>query len=64
MWTAPDVPTEFKARATDGPRAEVEALRRARQPFRKIAAKVGLSRSTVARIGKSCGLSYLPALAP
>ena len=26
--------------------------------------KVGLSRSTVARIGKSCGLSYLSALAP
>ena len=48
-------PHRVQARTTDGQRAEVEALRRARQPFWKIGAKVGLSRATVARIGKSQG---------
>ncbi len=42
----------------------IEALRRARQPFWTIAAKVGLSPATVARIGKSMGLSRLAALDP
>ena len=57
-------PGKLQTRASDDQRAEVEALRRARQPFWKIAAKVGLSRATVARIGKSCGLSHLSALDP
>ena len=57
-------PHRVQNRTTDGQRAEVEALRRARQPFWKIAAKVGLSRATVARVGKSCGLSHLSALSP
>lgn len=57
-------PHRVQARTTDGQRAEVAALRRARQPFWKIAALVGLSRATVARIGKSCGLSHLSALDP
>ena len=57
-------PHRVQSRTTDGQRAEVEALRRARQPFWKIAASVGLSRATVARVGKSCGLSHLSALDP
>jgi hypothetical protein len=42
--------------------AEVEALRRARQPFWKIAREARLSRATVARIAKAKGLSRLSAL--
>ncbi len=42
----------------------VEALRRQRMPFWKIAASVGLSRATAARIGKAKGLSRLSALEP
>ena len=42
----------------------IEALRRARQPFWKIAAQVGLSPASVARIGKSMGLSRLSSLDP
>ena len=57
-------PHRLRTRATDLQRCEVEALRRARQPFWRIAASVGLSRATVARIGKSCGLSHLSALDP
>jgi hypothetical protein len=57
-------PHRARSRTTDRQRAEVEALRRARQPFWKIAAKVGLSRATAARVGKSCGLSHLSALDP
>ena len=41
-----------------------EAMRRKRMPFWKIAAKVGLSRATAARIGKARGLSLLSALEP
>jgi len=44
--------------------AEVEALRRLRQPCWKIAKKTGLSRATVARICKRTGLSRLSALVP
>jgi len=57
-------PHQLQTRATDDQRAKVETLRRTRQPFWKIAASVGLSRATVARIGKSCGLSHLSALNP
>ena len=39
-------------------------MRRKRMPFWKIAAKVGLSRATAARIGKARGLSLLSALEP
>ena len=39
-------------------------MRRKRMPFWKIAAKVGLSRATAARIGKARGLSPLSALEP
>jgi transposase len=45
-------------------RKTIEVLRRARQPFWKIAVKVGLSPATVARIGKSMGISRLSALNP
>ena len=57
-------PRKLQTRATGDQRARVEALRRLRQPFWKIAAAVGLSRATVARIGKSMGLSHLSALDP
>ena len=57
-------PHGLQTRTTGDQRAEVEALRRIRQPFWKIAASVGLSRATAARIGKSCGLSHLSALDP
>ena len=57
-------PHRLQTRATELQRTEVEALRRARQPFWRIAASVGLSRATAARIGKSCGLSHLSALDP
>ena len=57
-------PRKLQSRATNDQRGEVEALRRLRQPFWKIAGKVGLSRATVARIGKAKGLSHLSALDP
>ena len=57
-------PHQLQTRTTADQRAKVEALRRLRQPFWKISASVGLSRATVARIGKSCGLSHLSALDP
>ena len=69
-------PRQLQTRARDGQRADVEVLRRARQPFWSEgmtatgpkecpnAASVGLSRATVARVGKSCGLSHLSALSP
>lgn len=57
-------PHQMQTRTTDDQRASVEALRRIRQPFWRIAALVGLSRATVARIGKACGLSHLSALDP
>ena len=44
--------------------AEVEKLRRLRQPCWKIAVQTGLSRATVARICKRKGLSRLSALEP
>jgi len=43
---------------------QIEMLRRARQSFWKIAAKVELNPATVARIGKSMGLSRLSSLDP
>ena len=57
-------PHRLQSRTTGDQRAKVEALRRQRQPFWKIAATVALSRATVARIGKACGLSHLSALDP
>jgi hypothetical protein len=43
---------------------QVEALRRNRQSFLKIARETGLSRATVARAGKAKGLSRLSNLDP
>lgn len=57
-------PHQMQTLTTDDQRTSVEALRRIRQPFWRIAASVGLSRATVARIGKACGLSHLSALDP
>ena len=57
-------PHRLQTGTTADQRARVEALRRIRQPFWRIAATVGLSRATAARIGKSCGLSHLSALDP
>ena len=57
-------PHQVQTRTTDDQRTMVEALRRQRQPFWRIAASVGLSRATAARIGKACGLSHLSALDP
>ena len=57
-------PHKLQTRASDVQRAGVEALRRIRQPFWKIAASVGLSRATGARTHKSCRLSHLSALDP
>jgi transposase len=57
-------PHRLQKRVNTAQLEEIEALRRARQPFWKIAARVGLSRATVARIGKSMGLSRLSALDP
>jgi transposase len=51
-------------RITCDQRLKVESLRRARQPFWKIAAELGLSCATAARIGKAKGLSRLSALDP
>ena len=57
-------PHHLQTRATDAQTDKVEALRRARQPFWRIAHEVGLSRATVARIGKAKGLGRLSALDP
>ena len=57
-------PHRLQTRATDAQKNKVEALRRSRQPFWRIAGEVGLSRATVARIGKARGLSRLSALDP
>ena len=55
-------PHRLRTRITSNQIAQVEALRRACQPFWKIARKAGLSRATVARIAKAKGLSRLSAL--
>ena len=55
-------PHRLRTRITSHQIAQVEALRRARQPFWKIARATGLSRATVARIAKAKGLSRLSAL--
>lgn len=57
-------PHRLQTRATDAQKHKVEGLRRSRQPFWRIAREVGLSRATVARIGKAKGLSRLSALDP
>src|SRR5580704_4097810 len=55
-------PHRRRIRITSHQIAQVEALRRARQPFWKIAREAGLSLSSVARIAKTKGLSRLSAL--
>jgi transposase InsO family protein len=55
-------PHRLRTRITPHEIAQVEALRRARQPFWKIAREAGLSRATVARIAKTKGLNRLSAL--
>jgi transposase len=55
-------PHRLRTRITSHQIAQVEALRRARQPFWKIAREAGLSLSSVARIAKTKGLSRLSAL--
>ncbi len=55
-------PHRLRTRITSHQIAQVETLRRARQPFWKIARATGLSRATVARIAKAKGLSRLSAL--
>jgi transposase InsO family protein len=57
-------PHRLRTRVTSEQIAQVEALRRNRQPFWKIARETKLSRATVARIGKAKGLSRLSSLAP
>ena len=57
-------PHRRRTRITSHQIAQVEALRRTRQPFWKIAREAGLSRATVARIAKAKGLSRLSALDP
>lgn len=57
-------PHRVRVKATDEQRGRIESLRRERQPLWKIAAIVGLSRATVARIAKAQGLSRLSALDP
>ncbi len=57
-------PHRLRTRVTSEQIMQVEALRRARQPFWKIARETGLSRATVARIGKAKGLSRLSNLDP
>jgi predicted transcriptional regulator len=55
-------PHRLRTRITSNQIAQVEALRRARQPFWKIAREAGLSLGPVARIAKAKGLSRLSAL--
>ena len=57
-------PHRLRTRITSHQIAQVEALRRTRQPFWKIAREAGVSRATVARIAKAKGLSRLSALDP
>jgi transposase len=57
-------PHKLRTAVTLEQRRQIEALRRARQPFWKIAQAIGLSVATVARIGKDIGLSRLSALNP
>jgi transposase len=57
-------PHRLRTRVTSEQIMQVEALRRNRQPFWKIARETGLSRATVARIGKAKGLSRLSNLDP
>jgi transposase InsO family protein len=57
-------PHRLRTRVTSEQILQVEALRRNRQPFWKIARETRLSRATVARIGKAKGLSRLSALDP
>jgi hypothetical protein len=57
-------PHRMQPRPGDDRRTRVEGLRRARQPFRKIAASVGLSCAAVARTGKPCGFGHLSAPDP
>ena len=52
-------PHRLRTRITSN---QIKALRRARQPFWKIAREAGLSLSSVARIAKTKGLSRLSAL--
>ncbi|HEY4846789.1 MAG TPA: helix-turn-helix domain-containing protein [Methylocella sp.] len=55
-------PHRLRTRITSHQIAQVEALRRARQSFWKIAREAGLSLGPVARIAKAKGLSRLSAL--
>ena len=55
-------PHRLRTRITAHQIAQVEALRRARRPFWKIAREAGLSLSSVAHIAKTKGLSRLSAL--
>lgn len=57
-------PHRMQTKATEEQKRQIEALRRERRPFWKIAAQVGLSPATAARIGAAQGLSRLSALAP
>mgnify|MGYP003343815930 FL=1 len=57
-------PHRVQTTVNDEQYEKIKALRRAREPFWKIAASVGLSRATVARIGKVMGLSRLSSLDP
>lgn len=57
-------PRRLQTRVTAEQTLKIETLRRAHQPFWKIASKTGLSRATVARIAKAKGLSRLSALDP
>lgn len=57
-------PSRMRTRVTQDHRQQVETLRRQRRPFWRIAAAVGLSRATVARIAATQGLSRLSALEP
>ena len=57
-------PDRLRTRVTSEQIMQVEARRRNRQPFWKIARETGLSRATVARIAKAKGLSRLSNLDP
>ncbi|MDQ6701803.1 MAG: leucine zipper domain-containing protein, partial [Pseudomonadota bacterium] len=52
-------PHRLRTRIAPEPTLEIETLRRARQPFWKIARKTGLSLGPAARIAKAKGLSRL-----
>ncbi len=57
-------PHRLRAQTSGDQAALVEDMRRARMPFWKIAVQTGISRSTIARICKRCGLSRLKNLDP